>query len=439
MLEYFEIKNFKSILDEKIDFKTNQRLPNHYNNEDSEENYFFKKNGKKYIPINAFWGANASGKTNIIEAFNTFKKIVLYGNLYSNFCPNKLLDNLDNTIFELSVNLSNGNYVYSIEYNDKTIISEELKFKDKVVFNVSKNEKNFKNLEGGKDSIFDEKKIVDFFEKSCLKDNNQIYTFISRILREYPSLNNKMEEFYNFLTKKLLIFLTNTFPSSLGIDLLTDSELNNSDENLQIACDRITSILKNFDISISKIDFKRKKENIQNNIDFDQCVLENFDCISTDRKNKTLRLDNLLSFHKSLSNKLIQFNFKKDESQGTQILFALIGIILKTFDDGSVLIIDELEKSLHPLIIISIIKMFKSKYWNKNNSQLIFSTHNTDILDGNVLKTFEINIVEKTLKNGTKIKNLSNFFDKNGKKVRNVSNFRKQYLDGIYGGIPFPM
>ena len=418
MLEYFKIKNFKSILDEKIDFKTNQRLPNHYNNEDSEENYFFKKNGKKYIPINAFWGANASGKTNIVKAFDIFKKVVLHGNLFYNFYPNKLLNNASNTIFELCANINNNDYTYSIEYNDRTIIKEELKFKKEVIFSISKYEKIFKNLEGGKDS-------------------NQIFTFLSRILKEYPSLNSKMEEFYDFLTKKLRILLTNELPTGLAIDLLTDGNTFDN-KNIQIACDRIASVLKNFDISISGIKFDRKQENIQDNTIFDKYNLDDF-YVTANIETKTLKLDSLISYHKNSLNELIPFNFKWDESQGTQILFGLIGVILKTFDDGSVLIIDELERSLHPLIIISIIRMFKSKYWNKNNSQLIFSTHNTDILDGNVLRTFEINIVEKTLKNGTKIKNLSNFFGRNGKKVRNISNFRKQYLDGIYGGIPFPM
>ena len=150
-----------------------------------------------------------------------------------------------------------------------------------------------------------------------------------------------------------------------------------------------------------------------------------------------LELDTITTYHKNINNKDIAFKFREDESEGTKILFGLIGIILKTLDDGAVLVIDELERSLHPLILIAIIKMFKSKYWNKNNAQLIFTTHNTDILDDNILKITEINIVKKTLKYGTKVARLNEYKNENGEKIRNVINFRKQYLAGLYSGIPF--
>ena len=437
MLDYFKIKNFKSILDEKINFTTTKRLPNGYLEEESEEIYVLKnKEGKKYIPINAFWGANASGKTNIIKAINVFKNIATGQiNLENAFFPNKLLDKQENTIFELKTNIDNQDYKYSIEYNNIEIVNEKLTFKDILLFEISKNEKDFKNIESKNESFFNEKYLSDFFDKTCIKNDKQIITFLSKSLKEFPNLNQKMVKFFNFLSKQLRIFPTNELPVGLAVDLLSNG---NDDENLQKAFDRIVEVLKNLDLSISKMEFNREKKELQENIDLSE--YRNFDSVGISVKEKILKIDAMTSYHKNLSNRLIPFKFRQDESQGTQILFGLIGAILKAFDDGAVLVIDELERSLHPLIFISIIKMFKNKYWNTNKTQLIFSTHNTDILDDCILRTTEINIVEKTLKNGTKITNLDNFKNEvDGKKVRNVANFRKQYLSGIYGGIPFPM
>jgi AAA15 family ATPase/GTPase len=131
---------------------------------------------------------------------------------------------------------------------------------------------------------------------------------------------------------------------------------------------------------------------------------------------------------------LVQFRLR-DESAGTKILVGLIGVCLKALENGAVLAIDELEKSLHPKLLKEIIGMFKSKYYNKNNAQLIFTTHNTDILDDDTLRVEEINIVDKTLKSGTKIRRLSDEI-KGNKKIRNVINFRKLYLSGAVGGNP---
>jgi len=77
--------------------------------------------------------------------------------------------------------------------------------------------------------------------------------------------------------------------------------------------------------------------------------------------------------------------------------------------------------------------MFKDKRYNTTNAQLIFTTHNTDIMEYASMRVSEIGIVKKTLKKGTTFARLSDFTG-----VRNVTNFRKQYLDGLYGGTPFP-
>ena len=140
----------------------------------------------------------------------------------------------------------------------------------------------------------------------------------------------------------------------------------------------------------------------------------------------------IYSYHKSIEGSEVRFNFK-EESEGTQRVACLLGYILYVLETGGVLIVDELEASLHPLMLREIVKMFKDKRYNISNAQLIFTTHNTDIMEDELMRVSEVGFVHKTLKEGTTLTRLSDF-----EGVRNVTNFRKQYLAGTYSGIPFP-
>jgi AAA15 family ATPase/GTPase len=81
--------------------------------------------------------------------------------------------------------------------------------------------------------------------------------------------------------------------------------------------------------------------------------------------------------------------------------------------------------------------MFKDKRYNIKGAQLVFTTHNTDILDDAVLRVSEVAITRKTIQTGTLIRRIVEFKD-DGLDVRNVTNFRKQYLKGFYSGVPHP-
>jgi hypothetical protein len=84
-----------------------------------------------------------------------------------------------------------------------------------------------------------------------------------------------------------------------------------------------------------------------------------------------------------------------------------------------------------------IVLMFKKRGLNPRGAQLVFNTHNTDILDDSILRLSEISLVRKTLANGTIVRRLIDI-RKDGEDIRNITNFRKQYLDGLYSGIPHP-
>jgi AAA15 family ATPase/GTPase len=143
------------------------------------------------------------------------------------------------------------------------------------------------------------------------------------------------------------------------------------------------------------------------------------------------------SVHNNTHGVPVEFNFVAEESEGTKRAASLVGVMLACLKGGKALFVDELENSLHPLLVKELIRLFKDKRYNQEGSQLVFTTHNTDILDHSILRLGEVAIVRKTPAGGTLVQRLVDFKE-DGLDVRNVTNFRKQYLDGFYSGIPHP-
>ena len=144
-------------------------------------------------------------------------------------------------------------------------------------------------------------------------------------------------------------------------------------------------------------------------------------------------VDEFKLVHEDVSGKLKPLDYATEESDGTKVIAALIGVCLWALETGKMLFVDELDRSLHPFILVSLIRLFKSKRYNKTNAQLVFTAHDATPLEDDLLRVSEVGIVDKTLERGTGFSRICDFDD-----VRNVTNFRKQYLSGAYSGIPFP-
>jgi AAA15 family ATPase/GTPase len=119
-----------------------------------------------------------------------------------------------------------------------------------------------------------------------------------------------------------------------------------------------------------------------------------------------------------------------EESDGTQRLFDISGPWLDVLEKGEVLIVDELDRSLHPVLSKALIKMFNNPEINKNNAQLIFTTHDTTLLDGDIFRPDQVWFTEKD-NSMTKLYSLLDF------RPRENESLQKGYLLGRYGAIPF--
>ncbi len=125
------------------------------------------------------------------------------------------------------------------------------------------------------------------------------------------------------------------------------------------------------------------------------------------------------------------FDLDEHESEGTKKLFALSGLLVDVLNYGNVLIIDELDARLHPLLTREIVRLFNDPETNPNHAQLVFATQDTNLLDNRLLRRDQIWFAEKDRQGVSHLYSLAEF------KVRNDAIYDKDYIQGRYGAIPF--
>jgi len=129
----------------------------------------------------------------------------------------------------------------------------------------------------------------------------------------------------------------------------------------------------------------------------------------------------------------IQFSMEDEESSGTKKFFALTGPVLDSIENGYVLVIDELDSKLHPNLVCKIVSLFNSKELNPKNAQLIFNTHDTNLLSSGLFRRDQIWFAEKDKYGASKLFSLADFKSE----VRKTENFEDNYIRGKYGAVPF--
>ena len=130
----------------------------------------------------------------------------------------------------------------------------------------------------------------------------------------------------------------------------------------------------------------------------------------------------------------VRFDLQQDESNGTQKFFALAGPVLDALDAGALIVVDELECSMHPLLTRKLIELFQSPKTNKGKAQLIFATHDSSLMDPDLFRRDQIWLVEKKRGGASELFSLYDFDTK--ERPRATEAFERNYLAGRYGGVP---
>lgn len=417
MVLSFQIKNNRSILDLTVPMTyAEKKAPNGY--KQMEMLPFLEECEVRTIPCLAIYGANASGKSNIVKAFSALVRIIEDRYNPKTVSPNKLHPNDDITSFTLEFLKAGRRFQYVLEVDRKEIVAEKLMENNEIIFSVVNRTTSFFALAT---EAYPSKKLDTMFMVECLDQQRQFTTpFLTVVGKNYAGLKDAMTIAYGFIVNNLEVYSDNNVPFSFGLDRLANT---NTEGDAQEAFEDIVTVLRKLDIDITRMEYR--KDELGKEVK--AFPASNYEVSVS---NKSIMAPEINSYHEDVLGNEVQFNFK-EESLGTQRVACLLGIVLTALRTGNVLVIDEMGNSLHPYLFAEIVRMFKDKRYNIANAQLIFTTHNTDIMEQDMMRVSEIGIVNRTLKRGTVFKRISDF-----KGVRNVTNFRKQYLDGTFSGIP---
>lgn len=410
MILELTIKNFKSIENETIDFRAENKI------KEFEENV--RVIGKdSFLTSNIFYGRNAAGKSNFLEALDVITFLVTnssnfkHNEIIYTYNPFKFDAKLENkpTEFDVLFITKGKKFKYNIIFNQEKILYESLYF-----YSSNKASKLFirelnKPISYG-ELYSGNKKII---EKDLL--SNQLF------LSKSASYNIELlKEAFLFFDDNLFTFIIHdTNFDEIALEVFYKN-LDNTDK------EKISNILRAGDVNIFDFEIKKHEKeqiNLPSNIPNDiKDFINNYNKMEIFTYHKTFNENNEIGIKKI---KL------EEESLGTKKLFLLSKLIINSLNLGSILIVDELDKSLHPLLTKLLIKIFHSKKNNPNNAQLIFASHDVSMLDNELFRRDQIYFVEKDYYGKSSTYRLSDIKD-----VRANVPYDKWYLSGRFSGIP---
>ena len=410
MLIEFSVKNFLSFKD-----KVTLSMEKGTGNENLDNT--FSTNGVNLLKTAVIYGANASGKSNLLKAFTCAILMVRKSNLIP-------VEGKWNFIKPFSFDEAYSNKPSEFEF---VFLSNNTKYK--YYFKADKN----RIYEESLDAYYTQKPTNIFQRK-----NTNTYVFSSDKIK-LEAIANKNTENKLFLntattwnydkTKDAFSWFYNSIDTFDSFDIITDQDLieYSTDNNLK---EFALKLLKEADILIKDI-----------HVDYEERELDTtmMDMLLPPlaRTNGTFNMSNIKI---ELDHEVLDDNNNKhlytlnynDESSGTKVLFAIAPFLKKAFSKPKIIIVDELEKSLHPALVEFIVKTFNNKNLNKSNSQLIFTTHVTNLLSLDLLRRDEIWFTEKNSDTG-----VSELYPLDSFPVRKDENIEKGYINGRYGAIPF--
>ncbi|MBF0457683.1 MAG: ATP-binding protein [Nitrospirae bacterium] len=366
------------------------------------------------------YGANASGKTNVIRALAFMRSFVI--NSFSQLSEGSsinvkpfLFDAVsakNPSEFEIIFVIDGTRYQYGFSVNGAMITEEWL-----ISYPPGKHHLWFTRMFDHESSGYKwqfgrnftgQKKVI----KTATRQNS---LFLSTAI----ALNDdQLKPVYNWFLNKLLAL------SDLK-RLVYGNTINCYESNPG----RIMSFLKTADTGIS--DIKLEKEPIYPNVQKIEGLLLSLPANEINEIAKTFKIvTGIKTIHNS-GNGQITLDFVDDESLGTQKMFNLSGLWLDVLDNGGVLVVDELDSSLHSLLVRHLVGIFHNTETNPKNAQLIINTHDTTLLNPDIYRRDQVWFTEKDNFGATKLYSLVEFKpDKN-------ENIEKGYLRGRYGAIPF--
>jgi hypothetical protein len=416
MLIEFSVGNYRSFQG-IVTFSMRAAKLRAKNKQLDEEMVFSVKNRLNLLKSAAIYGANASGKSNLIAALRFMQQMVLTSAQRqssdatgtSPFALNIETENAP-SYFQAVFALNGSVYRYGFELDREKIHAEWLyhhRQRETALF--LREGQDFKISSVFKEGLSLDSKtrpnalflsVVDQFNGKIAGD---ILTWFKRQLRIISGLND--EEYLLFTAKRMEQepFRTN-----------------------------IVAFVKELDVGI--IDIQQSLHQIE--VKFPNDIPEELRAFLPDTERFPIKIvgTQFNTLHKKYVGNEEAGNAMFDlsqESEGTRKLFFLAGLLLDTLNIGAVLFIDEFDARLHPLLCAKIAHLFNSRETNPHNAQLVFATHDTNLLDKNTFRRDQIWFTEKNRYGATDLYSLAEY------SVRNDASYAKDYIAGKYGAIPY--
>ncbi len=407
MLLEFTVGNFRSFYEKKTFSMLAQSLK-----EEPKENVT-KVLSYNVLKTVAVYGANSSGKSNLVLALLSMCDVVLSSVKLNpeDKLPYKpfllLKDNLEPTFFEVTFLKDDFCYRYGFSYNETDIVEEWLFCKTTP---RSKEQAIFIRNEDG--IAFEDKRFPEGIGLESRVNNNRLFLSLC------AQLGGKISSLVLKWIKSELCFV---------------SGINNQEYSV-----------------VSKLYFRDFVKESKRALDFFKMLQLGFEDISVnaDEADKdSFTVANLKRVKIESVHRLYDQNgevcghinnaFDDFESSGTKKLFDISALIFASLEAGWTLVIDELDAKMHPLISQQIIALFNNLKTNPKNAQLIFTTHDTHLLSSKMLRRDQIWFTEKNDVEQTDLYCLTDIVLPDGSKPRNDANYEKNYIAGRYGAIPY--
>ena len=402
MLVQFTVDNFRSIKD--------TATLSMVSGSENEKNVFVARN-QRLLRSAVIYGANASGKSNVLRALAFMRSLVLN--------EPKIVQSTDvlpHEPFRLSTETARASSTFEVVF-----IADETKYRYGFEADATMvyAEWLYEDSQGREARLFqrDTEEAVLSVNRSRFPEGRGLKVLDNSLFLWRCDQNGgeKSQRVLRWFRNINLLSGMNTS----GYLRYTVEQM----EHLEFR-DRIMNLVRVADLGIEEIAVEKKQ------VTEDEIGRMNLPESVRDRI--TLRTSH--SVYDALNNKVgtVKFELGVDESEGTKKYFSLSAPIMDTIRRGRILLIDELDASLHPMLVANLVALFNHPEVNTGNAQLIFVTHDTNLLNQSLFHKSQIWFTEKDEQGGTHLTSLVEF-----KGIRKEDNIEKHYIQGKYGAIPY--
>lgn len=364
------------------------------------------KDGQRYLKLVGLYGANASGKSNMMKAMAFFRELVVHSMVAEELSQtgvNPFRQSINGIIqpsyFQIVLMLGQKKYRYGFTLmSDGRIGSEWL-------FGPAERNETFYFKRNFQDIVINQEWFSEATELPLenLRENALFLSFcssynggISRAIRSYLSVGVTVDVNYRRGLRRMGAF------GISNITVSTNRLLETGHGQL------ILDWLKEVGLVYSGIRIL-KEERLFGSVFLSKNIYDEQGRITGQT----------------------EMNLSHDESEGTRKFYNYIGRLYRKFRDGGLYIIDEIDSNFHPSLLQKIIRLFQNPDINKANAQLFFTSHDTNLMDPQLMRRDQFYFTEKNLYDSTKLYSLADL-----KGVRNNADFARQYLAGLYGALP---